>query len=120
MDFGGFILFIVLCLLLLAGLVVVGWLFNKKSRLRGPAASLLAVLSIVTVLFGCYLHQVYWLDEPLWGAAYSGDTVQVRTLLAAGADPNAQWEDGSTAMAAARRSGNLEIVAILKRAGGHE
>ena len=70
--------------------------------------------------FARFMYQAYWLDEPLWGAAFSGDTAQVRSLLAAGADPNATGEDGSTATAAAEEGSHNDIVVLLQKAGGHD
>jgi hypothetical protein len=120
MDFGGFILFGLGLLSLLVGSIYVIWLFFKRSLLRWKSLRFLAIGVLLMGIFARLLYQTYWLDEALWGAAFSGDTVQARSLLAAGADPNTIGEDGSTATAAAGRNGHKEIAILLQKAGGHD
>jgi ankyrin repeat protein len=60
-----------------------------------------------------HLYQVRWFDERLFIAAAKGDTAQVETLLSAGASPNATWEDGTSALSAARSNGHKDIVIII-------
>ncbi len=60
-------------------------------------------------------------SEPsLIGAAKKGDTETVKTLLAAGADVNAQNWVGQTALMQAAWHGHTAIVEILKEAGARE
>jgi ankyrin repeat protein len=51
--------------------------------------------------------------EPLVEAAKRGDAAEVRSLLRAGADPNAAQGDGLTALHVAARAGSLEIAQLL-------
>src|ERR1051326_2692639 len=48
---------------------------------------LLASFPFIAFLAGCHLQP----DNPIIGAARSGDTKAIATLLAAGADPNQRW-----------------------------
>lgn len=48
---------------------------------------LLASVPLIAFLAGCNLQP----DNPIIGAARSGDTKAIATLLAAGADPNQRW-----------------------------
>jgi len=48
---------------------------------------ILAALFAALWLAGCNMHP----DDPLIGAARSGDTHALKTLLAGGADPNRRW-----------------------------
>jgi len=60
-------------------------------------------------------------SEPsLIRAAKEGDTETVKTLLAAGADVNAQNWVGQTALMQAAWHGHTAIVQILKEAGARE
>jgi hypothetical protein len=60
------------------------------------------------------------LDEPLYGAAFSGDAGRVRSLLRAGADPNFKWKDGTTPLDASLEAGNPEVTRLLLAAGARE
>jgi uncharacterized protein len=117
MDFGGFILFALLALGLFFGGIVVAVLGIKRSpaRLRGFGFWFVGV--VMLLLFGRYLYQEYWLNEGLFIAAARGDTTQVKALLSAGASPNARWEDGTSALLAAKRNGHRDIVTLLEEAG---
>ena len=53
-------------------------------------------------------------------AANRGFSDTVRSLLAAGADPNARAADGWTALAAAEMIGDQPTIAILREAGAQE
>ncbi|WP_406698304.1 ankyrin repeat domain-containing protein [Singulisphaera sp. Ch08] len=117
MDFGGFILF----MLLAAGLIIFGLCvaaaFLSRSPQRWQRLRLWLAGVVLLSIFGRYLYQVYWLDERLYSAVLRGDVHQVKVLLASGASPNATWEDGTTALHAAQRGGKKEIVLLLKQAG---
>ncbi len=55
----------------------------------------------------------------LVAAALQGDTAQVKSLLAQGAQVNATAADGRTALIAAAQSGKIDTVAALMAAGAH-
>jgi hypothetical protein len=120
MDFGGFILFVLLATgLPLGGLVLAAAFFTRSApRWRGLGVWLGGM--VLLTFFGRFLYQVYWLDEKLVIAASKGDTARVEALLTAGASPNAEWEDGTSALAAARSLGRKDVVRLLKRAGAVE
>ncbi len=117
MDFGGLILFGLLAIGVSAGGIYLASLFASRSPVRWRGFKLWLGGVAILALFGRYLYQVYWLDERLFIAAASGNTVQVKALLSAGASPDANWEDGTTALRAARSNGHKEIVSILEKAG---
>jgi hypothetical protein len=116
MDFGGFILFVLLAAGWLAGGLFLVAAFAARSPRRWRGLGLwLGALTLLFVL-GRHLYQVYWLDEGLFMAAADGDVAQVKALLSAGASPNATFES-RTALAAARSGGHKDVVDILERAG---
>jgi ankyrin repeat protein len=117
MDFGGFLLFGILALGLLVGGIYVAALFIKRSPVRWRGFGLCLAGVVILALVGRFLYQVYWLDEQLFIASASGNTDKVKVLLSAGASPNADWEDGTSALQAARRGGHNDIVRILEKAG---
>jgi ankyrin repeat protein len=79
---------------------------------------------ILMLLLGVSLGLAACTSEPsepsLIGAAKKGDTETVKTLLAAGADVNAQNWVGQTALMQAAWHGHTAIVEILKEAGARE
>ena len=54
---------------------------------------------------------------PMSSAAAHGYLEVVRLLLEAGADQNAEQQDGSTALMAAAQNGHLQVVRVLLEAG---
>ena len=52
-------------------------------------------------------------DVALGAAAYNGRTAVVRSLLAAGGNPNAQNDLGETALAYASENGHIEVVKLM-------
>jgi ankyrin repeat protein len=74
----------------------------------------------ILAFLGRLLYQAYWLDERLYIAAAAGDTAGVKALLSAGASPDATWEDGTSALEAARRNGHKGVVTMLENAGAEE
>jgi hypothetical protein len=120
MDFGGFILFLIGALGTVAGLVIVVVLFATRHPARKVGLGLLVGgVTLLTVL-GAHLHKAYGLNEPLVSAAMSGDAKRVRALLARGADPNATWEDGTSAIEYAKRGGHAAVIELLRKAGANE
>jgi len=57
---------------------------------------------------------------PLRAAATSGYAPVVEVLLKAGADPNVRGKDGYTALYFAQLRDHLEVVRLLREAGGKE
>lgn len=57
------------------------------------------------------------LNEQLWEAARKGDAVAVRTLLDKGADVNAKFRYGATALSYASDKGHVEVVKVLLERG---
>lgn len=58
------------------------------------------------------------LNEELWTAARKGDAAAVKALLAKGADVNAKFRYGATALSYAADKGHLEVVkVVLGKAG---
>lgn len=117
MDFGGFILFGLLVLvLLISGSVLLG-AFCTRLRRRWHWLAVWCMGFLLVTLFGRHLYQVYWLDEYLFMAAGRGDVAAVKALLSDGASPNATWEDGTSALSVARSRGHNAVVNILEHAG---
>jgi Ankyrin repeats (many copies) len=116
-DFGGLILFALLALGLFFGGIVVAFLGIKRSPAHLRGFGLWFGGAVMLALFGRYLYQEYLLNEVLFIAAAGGDTVQVKALLSAGASPNACWEDGTSAIRAAKRNGHKDVVTLLEEAG---
>ncbi len=119
MDFGGFILFGLLAIGLIAGGCYVASLFIMRSPVRWRRCGLWLGGVVILAILGRYLYQVYGLDERLFIAAAQGNTARVKALISAGASPDAHWEDGTTALRAARSNGHEDIVTILEEAGAH-
>ncbi len=117
MDFGGFIVFgFLACICLVCGVFVTA-LFVRRSPIRWRLLYLWLGSLVILGLSGRYLYQIYWLDERLFIAAAHGDLAKVKALLAAGASPDATWEDGTSAIETARTRGHEEIVRLLTNAG---
>ena len=57
------------------------------------------------------------LNEELWVAARKGDAVAVKALLAKGADVNAKFRYGATALSYAADRGHVEVVKVLLEHG---
>lgn len=58
--------------------------------------------------------------QPLHAATAARDAGSVRMLLEAGADPNAEQQEGYTPLMAARLHDDTEIVALLLAHGAHD
>lgn len=117
MDFGGFVLFVLVAGGVLGGSPSVAVAFVKRSPRRWPRFGLWFGGMMMLAVFGRHLYQVYWLDERLFVAAATGDSAQVQGLLSAGASPSATWEDGTSALSAARSKGHKNVVILLEQAG---
>src|SRR3990167_4987944 len=57
------------------------------------------------------------LDEDLLAAAGAGDSVAVESAIALGADVNAMYDDGNTALIWAAEDGRIDIVRLLLNRG---
>lgn len=57
------------------------------------------------------------INDDLWVAARKGDTTAVKELLAKGADVNAKFRYGATALSYASDRGHLEVVKVLVEHG---
>ena len=75
-----------------------------------PALLLMLILPAVGCLFGGP-------ETPLGHAAAVGDTAAMKSLLDAGADPNAFGAYGMTPLAGAARSGRMEAIELLLARG---
>ena len=117
MDSGGFILFVLLAVGLYVGAIFLIRAFFRRSSWRWRGLGVWFGGLVMLVILWRQLYQAYVLDEGLFIAAAKGDTAQVKLLLSAGASPNATWEDGTSALSAARRSAHKDVVIILERAG---
>jgi hypothetical protein len=118
MDTGRLVLFIINTVVLLVSTPFLVAAFFRRHARRWRGLGLWCIgLSLWLVNFGTHLYQEFWLDERLFVAASNGHTEQVKALLSAGANPNAAWEDGTSALSAARRAGHKDVVLILEEAG---
>ena len=124
-PFIGFAMLAALALVALVfGIVLVVW-SRYQPKLAGllRALSVLAfsgllVLSLLLFFVGRYLRQQYWLNEPLVIACEQGQLSEVQRLLSHGASPDAYGIDyEETALIAAARSGDRDIVSLLLRSG---
>lgn len=120
MEFFGFLTWLFMAAACSVGEVFVTAPFRRSRPRRWIGLGVLGVGLAATAGLGAHLHHVYWLDEPLFIAAAKGDLPRVRALLAAGACPDATWEDGTPALAVARRAGQADVVAALRHAGAVE
>ena len=117
MDFGGFIFFILVAVGLVGAAGGVLGLYLARNRWRHRSLLGLFIATGLELFFGLWLVKVYYLDEGLVRAAMDGDVGRVQHFLAWGADPEAQWEDGRTALDFAKANGNPAVVTKLKNAG---
>jgi uncharacterized protein len=83
-------------------------------RMKRPLAAVPFAIPFMTLLISCNRQP----DNPLIGAARSGDTQTIVTLLAAGADPNQRWGVNSWTplMHAIHKNQKRSVEALL--AGG--
>ncbi|AMV40012.1 ankyrin repeat domain-containing protein [Planctomyces sp. SH-PL62] len=117
MEFGGFILLGALAAAVIGGGLGLIVAFVDRSPRRRKWLCIWLCGAILLAALGKHLRQAFWLDEPLLIAAASGDRARVEALLRAGADPDARWEDGTSALSAARAAGFRDVATILERAG---
>jgi hypothetical protein len=71
----------------LAGFLALGGYLGLRPSLFRSKRAPFAPLLFAALLFGCSLQP----DNPLIGAARSGDTQAIATLVSHGADPNQRW-----------------------------
>ena len=129
-EFLPFIAFVVLAALallaLILGVVLIVWA-RYQPKLSGLlrvlsvfAFSGLLVISLLLFLLGRHIRQQYWLNEPMVIACCQGQLSEVQRLLTRGASPDAYGVDYTeTALIAAARCGNRDIVALLLRNGAN-
>jgi uncharacterized protein len=103
MELGGFILVGILAVRLFLGVLPLIVAFFRHSSWRWRGLGVWFGGLVILVLLWRQLYQAYVLDEGLFIAAAKGDIAEVKILLSAGASPNAEWEDGTSALSAARR-----------------
>lgn len=100
----------------LPGSFIVG-LLGYRRRERNRRALWLPGLHVTFLLvWGGFCYQTFFLNEPLVIASQNGDIDQVRSLLGRGADPNATWEDGRSALELAQEGGHSDVVRALVEA----
>lgn len=78
---------------------------------------ILLSLFIVFPLTICAQADRKQLDEQLWEASRKGDVAAVKTLLDKGADVNAKFRYGTTALFKAAERGHVEVVKLLLERG---
>jgi hypothetical protein len=120
MDLGALILRLLLAAACSMGVLRASAAIRRRRPRRWIVPGVLGACLVATAAVGAHFRHVYWLDEPLYDAAAGGDAALVEALLAAGACPDAAWEDVTPALAAARRAGHAEVAAALRRAGAVE
>lgn len=89
-------------------------------RHRWPLLILCLDLFLLLLLGSAVVYKAFWIDEELFVAVDAGDIQKVKELLKKGANPNIEWEDGSTPLQDAKRRGNPEIIRLLQEAGAKE
>jgi|CXWL01.1.fsa_nt_gi hypothetical protein len=120
MDFGAFILEGLLLFGLAVSIVALIFLAIIRSKLWKTAACASVALLTICSFGALYIYKVYYLDEGLVGAAITGDAREAEALLILGADPNARWEDGVSALEKARNGNHQDVVRLLLEAGAKE
>jgi hypothetical protein len=82
--------------------------------------SVVAVAVLLLLILGMSIRQQYFLNEPFASACGGGDIAEAQRLLLCGASPDAYGIDfRETALIAASRYGNREIVEFLLRNGAN-
>ena len=94
----------------------------RRKRIRGSrfAFWLPALNALFLVLWGMFIRQVFFLDEPLVLSARAGILADVRLLLEQGASPNARWEDGQSALDFAKENHDGAMIKLLRSAGAKD
>ncbi len=127
LPFFGFLVLAALALgALILGIALIVWA-RYQPKLAGllRAFSVVAFLGFLAIglplfLLGKHIHQQYFLNEPLVTACAEGQFAEVQRLPARGASPDAYGIDYyETALVAAARSGNRDIVALLLKSGAN-
>jgi hypothetical protein len=100
----------------------VGWLVatdskSSPARNSGRAIFLFGAGLLSLLALGVYRFVI---NETLFIAAAEGRIDDVKAMLAIGASPDASFEDGTTAIDAAKRRKSEEIVKLLRNAGARE
>ncbi len=105
-------LFVIAVALLAAGILM----RSKNLRLSNVLLAVFCVTAFLCTAMTINMFRVIR-AEALYLAAGSGNVEEVRRLLKEGADPEAEWESGETALHAAEANGHKEVVKLLKDAG---
>lgn len=117
MDFGGFFVWIILGLVVIAGLATTLARHFQGDRVGAKNGAIATALcGLVLALWSGFLYREFGLNEPLAIAAGQGEAQTVKDLLKRGASPNALFESES-ALERAKRNGHREVVRILEEAG---
>jgi len=126
-PFVGFVVLAVFTLMTLAagGVLLLMACRNRAHRRALRMSSMVAfsaavVLTLMLLALGGMIRQQFFLNEPLVTACRKGDLREAERLLSKGASPDAYGVDFvETALIAASKSGNAEIVALLLRRGAN-
>jgi ankyrin repeat protein len=82
-----------------------------------PRPTILLVLTVLSASIVLAQNSKQELNDQLWEAARKGDAAQVTALLDQGAEVNAKFRYGTTALFKAAERGNTEVVKVLLARG---
>ena len=115
-EFSPILAFLGLAVIALIGLCVGVVRVVLTRRVPRLLCSVIVVAVLLLLMLGMSIRQQYFLNEPFTSACRGGDLVEAQRLLSCGASPDAYGIDfRETALIAASRCGNREIVEFLLR-----
>jgi hypothetical protein len=115
MDFG----FLLLPVVIFLGIVLYGlFVVLPKRRFEEHDFGLFLIAALL-LAFTTWSAISVLRNENLMLAAMRGDVVGVREQLERGADPNSEWETGSSALHFAAKGGRTEVVKLLLEHGAN-
>ena len=120
MDFGAFVVWGLAAITFPISLIVGLVCYSRENRKSGRILWLPVLHGLFLTIGALFIYKVYFLDEKLVSAAMAGDNSEIISLLSRGADPNATWEDGRSAIEWAQENQHPDTVAILRAAGARE